>query len=192
DLLIVTRELKSFDSARFCEVFDMTREELRQKFTELKKLKEYSSVKPTTFLKQLSNLDFAKIQEHIDEFPGLYIQPRTTRAYTTPALANALGYVSEISKGQLERDTSKIYRQGDYIGQSGIESYYEKYLSGQRGVRYKLRDVDGIEKGAFSDGAYDTVSVPGQDLITTIDIDLQEYGEFLMKGKAGSIVAIEP
>jgi len=41
-------------------------------------------------------------------------------------------------------------------------------------------------------GKYDTLSVPGQNLITGIDIELQQYGEFLMKGKAGSIVAIEP
>jgi penicillin-binding protein 2 len=69
------------------------------------------------FLRQLSNYDFAKIQERIDEFTGFYIQPRTTRAYTTKALANTVGYVSEISKSQLERDTTKIYRQRDYLGQ---------------------------------------------------------------------------
>ncbi len=125
-------------------------------------------------------------------FPGFYIQPRSTRAYTSSALANALGYVSEISKNQLDRDTTKIYRQGDYIGQSGIESYYEEYLRGTRGVRFKLRNVDGIEKDLFEDGDWDTLSVPGQDLISTIDIDLQEYGELLMKSKAGSIIAIEP
>ena len=128
DLQVVYREIENFDSARFCEVFLLTREELRQKFVELKKKREYSRVKPTTFLTQLSNLDFAKIQDNMDEFPGFFIQPRSTRAYTSPALANALGYVSEISKNQLDRDTTKIYKQGDYVGQSGIESYYEEYL----------------------------------------------------------------
>jgi penicillin-binding protein 2 len=192
DLRIIKKEVVNFDSARFCEVFDLTQEELRSKFKELYARKEYSPVKPTTFLRQLSNYDLAKIQEHIDEFSGFYIQPRTTRAYTTKALANALGYVSEISKNQLERDTTKVYRQGDYIGQSGIEAFYEKELSGKRGVRYKLRNVSGIEKGSFKDGAYDTLSVPGKNLKLTIDIDLQEYGEKLMHGKVGSLVAIEP
>lgn len=192
DLLIVNKEVLSFDSANFCSVFDMTQEDLRLTFKELKARKEYSPVKPTTFLRQLSNLDFAKIQEHIDEFPGFYIQPRTTRAYATPAMANALGYVSEISKTQLERDLTHVYKQGDYVGQSGIEKYYENELSGTRGVRFKMRNVDGIDKGSFKNGAYDTLSVPGENLTTTVDITLQEYGETLLKGKVGSLVAIEP
>src|SRR5690349_5991575 len=192
DLEIIRKEVKELDSANFCDVFDMTLPELRKKFKELRAKREYSPIKPTVFLKQLSNLDFAKIQDRIDEFPGFYIKPRSTRAYTTKAMANQLGYVSEISKEQLGRDTEKIYRQGDEIGQSGIEAYYEKYLRGKGGVRYLLRNVNGIVKGPFNDGANDTLSIPGQDLVSTVDIDLQEYGEYLMEGKAGSVIAIEP
>jgi penicillin-binding protein 2 len=192
DLLIITKEVKNLDSARFCEVFSMSIEQLRQTFKELKQKREYSRVKPTVFIKSLSVKDFARIQDNIDEFTGFYIQPRSTRAYTSNVMANALGYVSEVSKGQLERDTVHFYRQGDYIGQSGIEAYYEKYLRGTRGVRHKQFDVDGIDRGSFRDGAWDTLSVPGQDLVCTVDIALQEYGEFLLKGKSGSIIAIEP
>ncbi|MFZ2906199.1 MAG: penicillin-binding transpeptidase domain-containing protein [Cyclobacteriaceae bacterium] len=192
DLNIVKKEVVDFDSARFCEVFGLTPNELNVKFKELRARKEYSAVKQTVFLRQLSNYDFAKIQEHIDEFPGFYIQPRTTRAYTTSTLANTVGYVSEITKSQLERDTTKIYRQRDYLGQSGIESYYEKILSGKRGVRFKLRNVDGVEKGSYEEGLYDTLSVPGKNITTTIDIELQKYAEYLFQGKVGSLVAIEP
>jgi penicillin-binding protein 2 len=192
DLNIIHKEVKSFDSARFCEVFSKTPEELRLLFKELKARREYSSVKPTIFLTKLSTLDFAKIQDNIDEFPGFYIQARSTRAYTAKAGANAIGYVSEISKGQLDRDKTGIYKQGDYIGQSGIEAYYEEFLRGQRGVRFKLRNVDGVEKGSFKNGAIDTLSIPGQDITTTLDLDLQEYGEYLLNGKSGSIIAIEP
>ncbi len=192
DLQIISKEAKGLDSAKFCAVFGLTRSELLEKFKELKARKEYSPYKPTLFIDKLSNYDFAKIQDHLDEFPGFYIQARTTRAYTTSALANALGYVSEISKGKLESDESKTYKQGDYIGQSGIELFYEEQLRGKSGVRRKLRNVKGIEKGSFSNGEYDTLSVPGQDLVTGIDMDLQQYAEFLMKGKSGSIVAIEP
>ena len=192
DLEIIRKEVKVLDSARFCEVFDMTLPDLRKSFKELRAKREYSAVKPTVFLKQLSNFDFAKIQDRIDEFEGFYIKPRSTRAYTTQAMANQLGYVSEISREQLARDKEKIYRQGDEIGQSGIEAYYENYLRGKGGVRYLLRNVDGIVMGPFDDGRADTISIPGQDLVSTIDIDLQEYGEFLMEGKAGSVIAIEP
>ncbi len=189
---VIYKDIKKFDTAKFCSVFELSHEELRSKFRELKTRKEYSPAKPTLFLDKLSNLDFAKIQDRLDEFQGLYIQARTTRSYATPALANALGYVSEISKEQLEKDASKVYKQGDYIGQSGIEAFYEKQLSGKRGVRFKLRNVKGIEKGSFKNGEYDILSVPGQNLVSGIDLDLQQYGELLMKGKAGSIVAIEP
>lgn len=192
DLEIVRKEVKDLDSARFCEVFDMTLPELRQKFRELRARREYSPVKPTVFIKQLSNHDFAKIQDRIDEFKGFYIKPRSTRAYTTKAMANQLGYVSEISREQLNKDKEHIYRQGDEIGQSGIEAYYEKYLRGKGGVRYFFRNVDGIVIGPFDEGRADTLSVPGQDLISTVDIDLQEYGEYLMQGKAGSVIALEP
>jgi len=192
DVEVITKEIRSFDSARFCEAFQMSMVDLRARFREMKARKEYSPYKPTLFIDQLSNTDFARVQDRLDEFPGFYIQARTTRAYSSASLANALGYVSEINKDQLSNDKSGIYRQGDYIGQSGIEAYYEAQLRGKRGVRFKLRDVKGIEKGSFNEGKYDTLSVPGQNLITGIDIDLQQYGEFLMKGKAGSIVAIEP
>jgi len=193
DLEVVVKDIRNFDSANFCVVFGLSREDLRKKFKELKAhKKEYSPVKPMLFIDRLSNEDFAKIEDHMDEFPGFYIQARTTRSYTTTALANALGYVSEISKDALKKDESKIYKQGDYIGQSGIEAFYEEQLRGKRGLRFKLRDVKGIEKGSFKNGEYDTLSVPGQDLISSIDLDLQLYGEKLLKGKAGSIVAIEP
>jgi penicillin-binding protein 2 len=192
DIQAVMKDVRNFDSAKFCTVFGLSREELRAKFKEMKARKEYSPFKPTLFLNQLSNLDFARVQDHLDEFPGFYIQARTTRAYQWPSLANALGYVSEISKGNLARDESGIYKQGDYVGQSGIEAFYEEQLRGKRGVRFKLRNVKGIEKGSFKNGEYDTISTPGANLYTGIDIDLQQYGEFLMQGKAGSIVAIEP
>lgn len=192
DLQIIKKEVKVLDSAKFCHVFSMNMDDLKKAFKELKAKREYSPVKPTVFIKGLSNRDFAKIQDNIDEFPGFYIQPRSTRAYTTKAMANAIGYVSEISKNQLEKDDGNFYNQGDYVGQSGIEAYYEDVLRGRGGVRYKLRDVDGIIKGSFDNGKRDTLSEPGQDLISTVDKDLQEYGEFLFAGKSGSIIAIEP
>jgi penicillin-binding protein 2 len=192
DLEIVRKEVRHLDSVKFCEVFNMTLPQLRKQFKELRAKREYSPVKPTVFIKQLSNIDFARIQDRMDEFEGFYIKPRSTRAYTTKAMANQLGYVSEITKEQLNRDKEDVYRQGDEIGQSGIEAYYENYLRGKGGVRYLLRNVDGIVKGPFNEGKNDTLSIPGQDLVSTVDIDLQEYTEFLMEGKAGSAIAIEP
>jgi len=192
NLMIVVKEVRDFDSARFCEVFQLSKADLRQRFKELKQRKEYHAYKPTLFIKQFSNSDYAKIQDRLDEFPGFSIQARTTRSYNYASAANALGYVSEVSKEDLAHDSTGIYQQGDYIGKSGIEAFYEGYLSGQRGVRVVMRNVHGIDKGSFGEGKFDTLAVPGKDLVTSLDLELQQYGEKLLSGKAGSIVAIEP
>jgi penicillin-binding protein 2 len=195
DLMIVLHDVHAFDSAQFIKVFDLNPVALRGLFKDFYKEirnKKANSLQPYPFIRQLSNFDLAKIQDHVDEFPGFFIQARTTRAYASKAAANVLGYVSEISKGQLDNDKTTIYRQGDYIGQSGVEKYYEEYLRGQRGVKFFMRNKDGVVKGSFDDGQSDTLSLPGQDLTSTLDLDLQEYGEYLMNGKAGSIIAIEP
>ena len=192
DVEVIMQDVKKFDTARFCQVFKMSKQEVDKAIADMKLRKEYSRFKPTVLLDQLSVEDYGRVSDHMDEFPGFYIVARTGRAYSTGSLANALGYVSEISKGQLEDDSTHFYKQGDYVGQSGIEAYYEDELRGTRGMRYKLRNVKGVEKGSWNNGAYDTLSIPGTDLVTGIDLDLQQYAEFLLNGKSGSIVAIEP
>lgn len=189
DLMVVPQQVKELDTAKFCAAFAITREDFLKK---MEKASSYSWVKPSVMIKQLSNEDLARTEDYLVDFNGFSVQSRTTRAYTEPVMANALGYVSEISKGRLERDTSNYYKQGDYIGQSGLEAYYEKELRGRRGVKFKIKNVRGIEKGRFKDGKLDTLSQPGLNLHTTIDLDLQHYGEKLLEGKSGSIVALEP
>lgn len=189
NLMVVPREVQRIDTTLFCQVFNIEKEEYIEKIQSARK---YSTSKPSLFIKQLSNEDFARVQDFMVDFPGFYISARTVRSYSAPSLANALGYIGEIDKRGLERDTTKYYRQGDYIGISGIESRYEEQLRGERGVRFRMVNVRGVEKGAFKKGSFDTLSVPGENLISTIDLDLQKYGEMLMEGKVGSIVAIEP
>lgn len=189
DLTVVPNDVASIDTLAFCQLFQITRESFDER---LNKARRYSRVKPSVFIKQLANEDFAKVQDQLIDYQGFYIQARTTRKYSHPAMANALGYVSEITKRELQSDTSDYYDQGDYIGQSGLEAFYENSLRGKRGVKYKIKNVRGVEKGSFDEGNQDTLAVPGVTLVSTIDINLQEYGEKLMKGKAGSIVVIEP
>lgn len=192
DLMLQVNQMKDFDSVRFASALGIDSTLIGKLFREMKARKEFLPYKPTRFMGKLSQQDIARFQDRLDEFPGFYLQARTGRAYTTSSAANALGYVSEITSQQLKSDTSDIYKQGDYIGQSGIESYYEPILRGTRGVRNLWRDAKGLEKGSFKDGAYDTAAVPGTNLVSTLDLGLQQYGEKLMNGKAGSIVAIEP
>jgi penicillin-binding protein 2 len=192
NVMITVREIKNLDTAKFCQVFGLTRDELKQRYIELFQRREYKAYRPTLFIKQLSNDDYARAQDRLDEFPGFSIEARTTRSYPWPSAANALGYVSEVSKEELKADKTNVYRQGDYIGKSGIEAYYEKYLSGKRGVRVIWRDAQGMNRGRYGDGKSDTLAIPGKNLVTGLDLDLQRYGEKLLNSKAGSIVAIEP
>jgi len=189
DIEVVPHEVTVTDTLAFCQVFGITKEEFVSK---IDRAKAYSYVKPSIFIKQITNLEFASLQNHIIDYPGFQIQARTVRAYTEPVLANSLGFIGEISKKELEQDTLGYYKQGDYIGKSGIESSYEQYLRGKRGVRYKIKNVRGVEKGSFQDGKFDTLAVAGEILYSTIDLDLQLYAEKLLDGKVGSIVAIEP
>ena len=124
------------------------------------------------------------------EFSGFYVQPRTLRKYSRPIAAHLLGYVSEVDEAQIRKEP--YYKPGDYIGKLGIEEAYEKELRGRRGVKIYLVDVYSRIKGSYADGRLDTVAVQGEDIVATIDMDLQEYGEKLMGNKTGSIVALEP
>jgi penicillin-binding protein 2 len=189
DLMVVPKEVKSLDTLRFSNLLGLPIEDIRER---LKKARSFSYVQPSIFYQKLTTQDFAQIQDNLIDFPGFYINARTARGYPHQSLAHALGYIAEISPKQLEDTTYRGYRPGDYIGKSGIELMYENYLMGKRGVKYKMVNVRGIEKGPFKDGAYDTLSVAGKNLVSTIDLDLQAYGEHLMNGAKGSIVAIEP
>ena len=189
DLMIVPKEFKVGDTTRFCELFKISKEELIESYTAARK---YSSVKPSPLIKQISTTDFARIQDFLVDYPGLFIMTRSVRSYPNSTAAHALGYIGEINAGQLERDSLKYYSQGDYVGLSGMERYYENELRGKKGVKYKMVNVRGVDKGPFKDGEYDTASVAGKNITSTIDMDLQVYGEMLMAGKTGSVVAIEP
>ncbi len=189
DLMVVPREFHLKDTTKFCELFRINKEQLIEGYNSAK---SYSKVKPSPLIKQLSNTDFARIQDFLVDYPGLFILTRSVRSYPSPTAAHALGYIGEISAGQLKRDTLSYYSQGDYVGLSGLEKYYEKELRGNKGVKYKMVNVRGMDKGPFKEGQYDTISIAGKNLTSTIDLELQQFGELLMAGKTGSVVAIEP
>jgi penicillin-binding protein 2 len=189
DLYVVPKNVKVKDTATFCSLFNINQEEFVQK---IKNARKYSYVKPSLFVKQIPLTEYGRIQDFLVDYQGFEIRARTTRSYPQGILANALGYIAEISKTELDEDEEKYYRQGDYIGKSGLEAFYEKDLRGRRGKKFKLKNVNGIEKGDFKDGEYDTLAVPGLPITSTIDLDIQMYAEKLLAGKVGSLVAIEP
>ena len=187
DLMVIPAQTSKIDTGAFCTLLGITEDIFRERMSAAV---NYSRRAPSVFLKQISDETYARLQEKMFMYPGFYVQPRTLRKYSRPIASHLLGYVSEVDDGIIRKDP--YYKQGDYIGKSGIEEAYEKALRGKRGVKIYLVDVYSRIKGSYASGSFDTLAVQGNDIISGIDIDLQEYGELLMKNKRGSIVALEP
>ena len=189
DLMVIPIQMKKegMDTLAFCKLVGITKEEFDKR---IKKAKKYSRRKASFFEKQISKEQTAYIQEQLYNYPGFYVQPRTLRKYPYPIAAHVLGYIGEVGRRDLERDS--FYSQGDYIGISGIERFYEKDLRGTKGIRKLMVDVYNREKGPFHGGIYDVPARNGKNLYTGIDYQLQAYGQELMQNKIGAIVAIEP
>ncbi len=81
---------------------------------------------------------------------------------------------------------------GDYVGRSGLESYYESILMGTRGVQYMIKDNRNRLAGSYENGRFDTAAIAGCNLRTSIDMDLQQLAEKLITNKVGAVVAIDP
>lgn len=193
DVMLVPKDVTDFDTTAFCNTLGITREQLRAKWDEMKDPRRnpgYSSYTPQKLLAHLSPEDYGRLQEKLYLFPGFFIQKRTVRQYNHLAGANILGNIREVSISDLERDS--YYRRGDYTGDLGIEKSYETYLRGIKGEEILMKDALGRIKGKYEDGKYDISPRSGRNLTLSIDIGLQEYGERLMAGKIGAIVAIEP
>lgn len=188
DLWVIPGQVKELDTLGFCDLLGISDTTFRET---LRKASQYSRYKPSLFVKGISVEKYATVQEELYLFPGFYGQVRTVRAYPFHSAAHTLGYISEVTPRQIEQSNG-YYRQGDYVGTGGIEQRYEKVLRGEKGTRFVLVDVHNREQGSFNEGKFDTAAIPGFNMISSLDITLQTYGEQLMKGKVGSIVAIEP
>lgn len=188
DLMVLPIQVTPFDTAELAKVLNIDVSYVKKTLVKARKASPY---KPYTFLKGIQADQFQSVRESLFQFGGFYSQVRTVRSYPYVAAAHVLGYIGEVSPKQLER-LGSYYRQGDYIGITGIEESYEEILRGNKGVRYMLVDVNNREQGSFAEGKYDTIASPGLNVVSSIDIELQQYGEKLMQNKIGSIVAIEP
>lgn len=187
DLMVIPSQVKNIDTTAFCELLEIDQETFVEK---INRAKRYSNYKPTVFVKQLSKEDFGVIGEKLYQFTGFYPQTRTLRAYPWPIAGHLFGNIGETDQRELDRDP--FYKQGDYIGKSGIERYYEKQLRGEKGMRIIEVDVHNRAKGSYLEGRYDTLAEPGKDIMLGLDAELQMYGELLMQNKKGSVVAIDP
>lgn len=188
DIMVVPREVKAFDTAKFCSLIGIDKEGFYKRWV---KALAYSRSLPSPFEKQIPERLYASFQEHLFEFPGFTPLLRKVRTYPDSIAAQFLGYTDEVTDKDI-KDSHGYYQKGDYIGRTGVERSYEDSLRGQRGIRNLLVDSRGVTKGHYLNGLYDTSAVPGKILQSSIDSRIQKLGERLMANKVGSIVAIEP
>lgn len=194
DINVIVREMgKTFDTLDFCATINIDREVFDTQMAEIKNRKKNPSYSPYSlqpFLTQLDKDDIAYLQEKLYRFPGVYLSKRTLRDYAFDAAAHVLGGVGEVNMQDIERDN--YYTQGDYSGRDGIERVYEKQLRGTKGINVLMRDSRGRLQGSYQEGRMDKPSIAGENLTLTLDIQLQLLAEKLLRGKVGSVVAIEP
>ncbi len=181
----------NMDVDKFCRLLKIEKKEYNSLINKDFRSVRYAKHKPFIFMTKVSSVDYARLQEHLHEFPGFSTQLRNVRGYPYKNAPHALGSLIEVNQDQIDNSQGE-YSLGDYIGDSGLELEYEEELCGKKGVNYVLINNMGREVGPYNKKKQDTIPISGNNLITTLDIDLQSYGELLMQNKTGSIVAIEP
>jgi len=188
DVMVVPNEVSSMDTLEFCQLLSVSKEYFIKKIE--KASVEYSPRLPSVFLEQLAKEDYAALQEKMFQYKGFYFQKRMLRHYPHESAANVLGYISQVTHKMIAQNP--YYQMGELIGFQGVEKQYEDTLRGRKGVKYYNRNIYNKIGDSYKEAIYDTLSIAGSDLQITLDIELQKYGEWLLKNKKGGIVALEP
>lgn len=190
DIMITPYEVKNLDTADLCIIFNLNIEDVRKTLADYRQNRRRIGYQTLPFVKQVSPEQYSIFLEKVYKFTGFTAIPRTIRTYPYNACGNLLGYITEVDTSFLRKNPE--YRRGDYVGRTGIEQSYEGLLKGDKGYNIFLRDVHNKVKSGFADGKYDKEAIPGKNIVSSIDAELQQYVETLMQGKIGSVIAIEP
>jgi len=156
---------------------------------------------------RLTDDEVARFTAQRFRFPGVEVRARLFRQYPLgPTAAHVIGYIGRIS----QRDQDKIddasdqndsdpehydprldannYKGTDYIGKIGVEQSYETELHGLTG----FEEVEVTAGGRPVRTLSRTQATPGNNLVLSIDIGLQQVAEQAFAGRRGALVAIEP
>lgn len=191
DLMVTPTEVSKFDTLALAQVLNVTPEFIEEKMEEFRKNRKKIGFQSVVMMKKLPPEVYMKFAEVSYLFPGFRGQARSLREYPYNAGGNLLGYVSEVNENYLKKHGDE-YKAGDYAGMTGIEAAREKELRGIKGYNIWMRNSKNKIESRYMNGDEDKEAIPGNDITTTIDAELQNYGQELMKNKVGSLIAIEP
>ncbi|MBV9499036.1 MAG: penicillin-binding protein 2 [Acidobacteriaceae bacterium] len=155
------------------------------------KIRRTASLPQIIVKDQLTRDDIAWVESHQDAstYPEMQLIKAWRRQYPQDGFAaHVIGYVGEISESELDSPQFIDYQQGDVIGKDGLERQYDQTLRGVDGQQRVLVDNFGRERQMEEEQP----AVPGKDLRTTLDLDLQAVAELSMQDKRGAIVALDP
>lgn len=195
NVVLSNEPLKQIDVSERVDVYAqgliLERQFVVERLNAIKKQNDFE----TLVLKDNATMqDIAWVEAHSLEYPELRIELQPQRFYPHGVhMAHILGYVGEISQKQLDSETykSRGMRPGDIIGKGGLEEYYDEYLRGRPGFRKVIVD----SRGRIQQEIEVVPPQAGQDLVSTIDYDLQMAAEQQLEASAskrGTIIAMDP
>ncbi|GAB1540143.1 penicillin-binding protein 2 [Scytonema sp. NUACC21] len=179
-----TKPSWSIVGPRLSKILDKPEEEIVEK---LEEAGANSSL--VRIARDLNEAEITGLKEYEHELPGVEIHTEAVRHYPHGvALAHIIGYTRELTADQLKEKKKDGYRLGDVIGQMGVEKAYEKTLRGEWGGQQV--EVDGRGRPIRVLG--EKQAKAGNDIRLTIDLNVQLAAEKALKGRNGSIVALDP
>lgn len=199
DAIVTPQYLESSDETitYLAEILEMPVENINKI---LKRYQGQAKYLPIVIKKNISRKEVAIIETEYSRLPGVSVETFISREYTDRDTgAHLLGYISEISQEKLprlrERDKYD-YKQGDFIGQAGIEQQFDLEIRGQDG--FQFMEVDARGRARRHIGADDTysgienkVAEPGKNIRLTIDRDVQLAAYHALEGKDGAAIALD-
>lgn len=184
---------KKFDRNRISEIGKLINEDTTIIGELIDKPEGTNRFNPVKIKRKIDFSVIAYLEENREAFPGVDYKVESIRNYPINfSGSHIFGYIGEISDAMLEKQEDDYYRQGDLVGITGLEKYYEKQLRGEKGVQLVTADVNGKILGSYNEGKDDIKPLNGSDLYLTIDSELQGYCERLLGGRRGAIVAMNP
>jgi penicillin-binding protein 2 len=190
DIVVTPRDVKPFDTLALARALDVEADFIRERMAYYRKYRTRIGFQTLSFVKHIPHENYIRFEEEAYRFPGFKAEVRSVRRYPFNAGGNLLGYISEVDADYIKEHPD--YRSGDYVGKTGLEAAMEEQLRGVKGYHIYLRDSRNRVQSPYMDGAEDKEAEPGHNVVSTIDAHLQQYGQQLMEGKVGSVVAIEP
>ena len=185
--LILGREvLKEEHLPAIAQGLDLDYDDLAKRVRRFRSRPKYE---PIVIKEEVSPADLAFVDSHRDFFPELELINAQRRLYPQDGMmAHVIGYTGEVSEEDLDTPEFAKYEQGAVIGKFGLERKYNSTLMGVDGQRQVVVDNRGQVRKVLKQQP----AKAGQDLRTTLDLDLQVVAELAMEGKNGAVVALDP